>query len=199
MGRPSRIAVVSAVVLVTLALLAMPGLASADSGLKIAGFASVPGGTLDLPLAKGDTPVTIEVELGVPAVSIPILITSSTKIESETGLPVTLTDDDRVKVDAFVAGGVITARKLELDEFPEIEVRGTVSGLPAAGLTLPLAQGTTADLTVEVVPGVVVTVVLTDKTKVKHATQTLTNGDTVKVEAVLRNVQLVVTELRVTK
>lgn len=187
------------VLMVGLWLTSWPGLASADSELKIAGFVDVPpggpGGTLSLPLGSGATPVTIQIQLGIPAVQVPVQITPSTVIQSETGLPVTLADGDRIIVDAVIAGGVIQATQLELEPFPELEVMGTAKGLPAAGVPLPLQSGTTVTFTLELVAGVDVAVTLTASTKVHGKRLPLTNGTIVQVEAVLRNMQLLVTEI----
>src|SRR5262249_54028777 len=152
------------------------------------------GGTLSLPLPPGSS-VTIQIQLGTPAVFVPILVTSSTQVEGATSLPATITDGDRVKVDAVIDGSVLRATKLEIEEFPEIEARGTVSGLPAAGVTLPLAPGTSIAVTLTLVPGVSVGVVLTSSTKVEDGPFTLTNGAVVQVEAVVRNNQRVVPEI----
>jgi hypothetical protein len=181
-----------------LGVVSWAGLVSADSDLKIAGFVDVPptgaGGTLDLPLASGDPPVTILVNIGTPAIQVPVQITSSTKIKGK-GNAVTLGDGDRVKVDIEIVGSTIVATKLERDKFPEIELRGTLSGLPAAGLPLPLLGGTTATVTLTVVPGVTVPVVLTSSTKIKDIAPVLTNGQIVTVEAVFKGGQLVATKI----
>src|SRR5438552_8781096 len=119
MQRFARIVVASATLLTRLGVVFGLSTAMADSALKIAGFADVPpagpGGRLALPLASGAPPVTSKVQLGNPAVQMPIQITSSTKIESETGSPVTLTDGDRVKMDAVIVGAVLRATKLKLE------------------------------------------------------------------------------------
>ena len=65
----------------------------------------------------------------------------------------------------MIVDDVIRATKLELEEFPEIEVRGTASNLPAGGVTLPVPSGTTIHFTVTLVAGVDVPVVLTEPTK----------------------------------
>jgi hypothetical protein len=197
MRKRARFAAVSAILLLGLSPAFWPGFASADAGLKIAGFVDVPGSTLNLPLAHGDAPVTIQVKLGIPAVQIPIQITSSTAVVSETGREVTLTDGDRVKIKGMIVDNVIRATKLELEEFPEIEVRGTASSLPpAGGVTLPVPSGATIDVTVTLVPGVDVTVVLTEHTKVEGR-HTLANGDIIRIDAVLKDTQLVATEISV--
>ncbi len=201
MRKPAaRTTILSALLMLGLSLVTWPGVAAADSEIKIAGFVDVPptgpGGTLTLPLAPGAPPVTILVQLGTPPQKISIQVTSSTAIES--GLPVTLTDNDRVKIDAVIAGSVIQATKLELDPFPELEVTGAARGLPDAGVTLPLAAGTTVTFTVSLVPGVDVSVVLTENTKAEEGPLTLTNGTIVQIEAVLQNNQLVVTEVSAT-
>ena len=51
---------------------------------------------------------------------------------------------------------------------------------------------------VSLVPGVDVSVVLTENTKAEEGPLTLTNGTIVQIEAVLQNNQLVVTEVSAT-
>jgi len=177
------------------------GTASADAEMRLAGFADVPpsgaGGTLSLPLAPGATPVTINLTFGVPSLTVPVEITHSTHVESETGLPVALTDGDRVTVEAIVVQGVLRASRLKVDEFPELELNGTVKGLPASGVTLPLAAGTTADLVVTLgTSGIDVPVRLTSKTKFHGQSLTILNGDKVKVEAGVQNNLVVATEIK---
>jgi hypothetical protein len=189
------------VALLAVLFVAWSATAWADAEMKLAGFADVPpsgtGGTLTLPLPPGATPVTINLTFGVPSLKIPVEITHSTHVESETGLPVTLTDGDRVEVEAVVVQGVLRASRLQIDEFPELELNGTVKGLPAAGVTLPLAAGATADLVVTLgTSGVDVPVRLTSKTKFHGPSLTIQNGDKVKVEAGVQNNLVVATEIK---
>jgi hypothetical protein len=72
MGGPGLMRAVSIIVFVGLALISWPGLGSAASVLRIAGFVDVVPATLSLPLAHGAAPVTIKVQLGAPAVSVPV-------------------------------------------------------------------------------------------------------------------------------
>jgi hypothetical protein len=192
MRSPRRSVIVSILWAVGLVLLSWPGPAAADDELKIAGFVAGLGGPLNLPVAF---PVTIQIQLGIPMVQIPVLITPSTAVKSETGQQV-LTNGDRVKIEAVIAGGAINATELKLEAFPEIEVTGTASGLPPAGISLPLAPNAlpvTFQLTL--VPGVTLTVVLNGNTKVEDEPLTLTNGAVVEIEAAVRNMMLVVTEI----
>jgi hypothetical protein len=185
--------------LVVLAVLAVSwsGTVSADAEIKLAGFADVPGTTLSLPLAPGATPVTVNLKFGVPNLTIPVEITHSTHVESETGLPVTLTDGDRVTVEAVMVQGVLRASRLKVDEFPELELSGTAGGLPSAGVTLPLAAGATVDFIVTLgASGIDVPVRLTDKTKFHGPSLTIHNGDKVQVEAGVQNNLVVATELK---
>jgi hypothetical protein len=195
------IAIRALVVLLAVVFGAWSGTASADAEMKLAGFADVPpsgaGGTLSLPLAAGATPVTINLTFGVPSLKVPVEITHSTHVESETGLPVAVTDGDRVTVEAIVVQGVLRASRLKVDEFPELELNGTVKGLPAAGVTLPLAAGATADLVVTLgTSGIDVPVRLTSKTKVHGQSLTIDNGDKVKIEAGVQNNLVVATEIK---
>jgi len=190
--------------LASLAVLAVlvgwwPTIAAADAEMRLAGFADVPptgsGGTLSLPLAPGSDPVTIHVTFGVPSLSIPVEISHSTHIDSDDGLPVSLTDGDRIIVEAVVAHGVLKATRLTIEEFPELELNGTVHGLPAAGVALPLASGTVSFTVTLGTSGVDVPVTVTAKTKVKGSF-TLHNGDKVKIEAGVQNNAVVATELK---
>ena len=197
----TRTAVRSLLVLLAVSFGSWSGIAWADAEMKLAGFADVPpsgdGGTLSLPLAPGATPVTINLTFGVPSLKIPVEITHSTHVESETGLPVALTDGDRVTVEAIVVQGVLRASRLKVDEFPELELNGTATGLPASGVTLPLAAGTTVDLIVTLgTSSIDVGVRLTSKTKIHPPSLTIENGDKVKVEAGVQNNLVVATEIK---
>jgi hypothetical protein len=196
----TRMTVLSTLVL--LGLLVGPGsrMAWADSDMTLAGFADVlpvgAGGTLSLPLPAGSSPVTINVTFGIPSVTIPVQISTSTRIKSDVGLPVTLTDGDRIKVKIVAGTGVLRATKLEIEAFPELELVGTVKGLPAAGVTLPLPTGTTVDFTLALgVSAVEVPIRLTAGTKVHHKPLTIKNGDTIRVDAAVRNNAIVATEI----
>jgi hypothetical protein len=194
-----RIAVLSTLALLGLLLGPWSGTASADAELKLAGIADVPGsgGTLSLPLPAGASPVTIQVTFGIPNVTIPVEIAHSTHVESVTGLPVTLADGDRITVEAQVVQGVIRASRLQIDEFPELELSGSAKGLPAAGVTLPLAAATTVDFIVTLGASEVdVPVRLTANTKFHGPSLTIRNGDKVQVEAGVRNNAIVATEIR---
>ena len=199
--RNSRLVTLSTLVSLTLLVVLLGAAAPASALLKLAGFADVSpvgtGGTLTLPLPQGASPVTIHITFGVPSVSIPVEITRTTQIEFDDGLPVTLADGDRIRVEAVVNDGVIRAVKLEIEEFPDLELRGTASGLPAAGVSLPLATGATVNFIVTLGSSDVdVPVRLTDKTKVRGGDFTLHNGDPVRVEAAVKNNAIVATEIR---
>lgn len=180
-----------------LLLIPWPGLASADEAdLKLKGFADVPGTSLSLPPAST---VTINITFGIPSVTIPVQVTPSTKIKSDLGPPVTLADGDSVKVKARVVGNALVASRLEVETFPEAEVTGIVSGLPAGGVMLPLPAGSTVDFVLQLVSGVNLPIRLTSSTKVDHesmmTTLTINNGDTLEVEAAVRDNRLVATQV----
>jgi hypothetical protein len=192
-----RIAVVSALASLTL-LLGFAAAMASDSEIKVKGFADVPGTSLVLPLAAGASPVTIDVTFGVPMVTIPVQITPSTKIKMKSGRPITVSDGDAIKVEMVVAGSVLRATKLALEPFPELELVGLAGDLPAAGLTLPLAPGSTFDFSVTLgASGVQVPVRLTASTKLHDAPLTIHNEDLVRVEAVVRGGVIVATKLKV--
>lgn len=181
---------------------ATPGVVSAGPSdhaqIKVKGFADVPGAALILPLPDGSAPVTIEITFGTPGVTIPVQITTATKVKLKGGLPISLADGDAVKVDMVVDGPVLRATKLSLESFPELELVGVASGLPAGGLALPLAPGATFDfiLTLDT-SGVEVPVRLASTTKIHHHTgPIIENGDRLRVEAVVRGGVIVATKLK---
>ena len=96
-----------------------------------------------------------------------------------------------------MVGSVLRASRLELLDFPELELIGIVEDLPAADVALPLAAGTTQDMDVQLgASGVDVPVRLTSKTKLDASSITLHNGDVIRVEAVVRGGVIVVTKLK---
>ena len=164
--------------------------------MTLAGFADVPGSTLQLPLAAGASPVVINVTFGIPSVTIPVQVTTATKVKSDFGLPVTLIDGDRIQVDMRVVGNLLHADKIEVEAFPELELIGAAKGLPAAGVTLPLAAGATVDFAISLgASGVDVPVRLTANTKIKGHIEAIHNGDTLRLEAAVRDNKIVVTEI----
>jgi hypothetical protein len=178
-------------------LLGAVSAAADDSDIRLKGFAVVPGSSLSLPLADGAPPVVIDVTFGVPAVTIPVQITSSTQIKRKAGADSLLVaDGDPVEIRAVVAGDLLRATRLELEDFPELQLKGVVGGLPPAGVGLPLAPGTTVDIVLTLgTSDVEVPLRLTSTTKVSEP-RTLRNGDLVRPEAVIRDGNLVVTKLK---
>ena len=181
-------------------LLLCPSLARADSDLKLEGFVSALPTALTLPLAPGAPPVTVTLSLGIPAVTLQFKITPGTEIEAQRPLPVTLVNGDRVEVTAVVTAGALVATKLELAEFPELELRGKAGGL-TGGVTLPLAPRSTLDFTLDLgIGGTPLPVRLTGDTKVEGAKEdeggfTLVNGATIQIEGVVRDSRIVITEI----
>jgi hypothetical protein len=165
--------------------------------MTIAGFVDVPGTAgLQLPLAAGAAPVVINMTLGVPSVTIPIQVTPDTRVKPASAAPLTLVDGDRIKVDAHVVGNALRADRIELEAFPEVELIGTAKGLPAAGITLPLAAGTTQNFVITLgASNVDVPVQLTSKTKIRGHLTSLHNGDAIQLEAGVRNNVIVITEI----
>ena len=197
-----RTAVLPVLALIGPLLTGWAGIAGAASDVKVAGIVDVlpagSGGTLTLPLAPGAAPVDLLVSLGAPSLQVLVQITPATVITAESGLPVTITDGDRVKAEAMVVGSVLRASKLEVEKFPEIELIGTAKGLPASGVTLPLPVGQTLDFVVSLsVSGADMSVRMTGATRVEHGPLTLVNGAVVQVESVLQNFHVVVTEISV--
>jgi hypothetical protein len=119
-------------------------------------------------------------------------------VKAESGLPVTITDGDRVKAEVVAVGGVLRTLKLEVDNFPEAEFIGTVTGLTGGPVTLPLPAGQSRSFLVSLtLSGASIPVTVTSATNVEHGPVRLSNGQTVPVETVLQNGQLLVTEIAV--
>jgi hypothetical protein len=58
-------------------------------------------------------------------------ITPATQVEVEHALaPVTIADGDALEIEARLVGAVFEATRVEVDDFPELKLRGTVQGLP---------------------------------------------------------------------
>jgi hypothetical protein len=181
-------------------LLTLPAASRAASDLSLAGLADAlpagPGGSLTLPLAPGSAAVTLIVSLGVPALPIPVEITAATVVESPLPVPVTVVDGDRVKVEVAQVQGVLRASKIEVENFPDIKLVGTVKGLPASGVTLPLPAGSTVDFIVSLgVSSADVPVRVTSTTRIEAGPLTLGNGTLVEVEAVMYDFALLATAL----
>lgn len=180
-----------------------PGLARADEEVELQGIVDVlpqgPGGMLTLPLPAGSPNVTVLLEVGIPAVAIPFTITPSTGIDVEEGSsPVTLVDGDRVTLDAMIVGGTLFAIDLEVNAFPELELRGTAGGLPASGVALPLPQNSPpVDFTLDLgVAGVgPLPVRVTSDTQVEGSAFTLKNGDPIEIEGLVRDFVIAITEI----
>ena len=175
------------------ALLVLPGVAGADSDIKVAG-AVVSGGPVTLPLAPGASAVTLIVSMGLGTIQVPVSITPQTVIEAEEGVPITLVDGDRVEVEAVPGSGVLVASKLEVEDFPEVELRGVAQGLPSGGASLPVAPGGTLDFALVLI-GVSVPVRVTGTTRVEVGLSTLANGAVVKVEGSMRDGRVAATEI----
>lgn len=180
-----------------------PGLARADEEVELQGIVDVqpqgPGGMLTLPLPAGSPNVTVLLEVGIPAVAIPFTITPETEIDVEEGSsPVTLVDGDRVTLDALIVGGTLFATDLEVNAFPELELRGTAGGLPASGVALPLPQDSPpVDFTLDLgVAGVgPLPVRVTSDTQVEDSAFTLMNGEPIEIEGLVRDFVIVITEI----
>jgi hypothetical protein len=182
-------------------LLCWPALAQADDDdpeLKLEGvvdvapFGASSGGTLTLPVSA---PTTFKFNFGVPTVQLDVTIDATTQIEAEKPLPLTLVDGDRVRVHLVVVSGHFFATELKVRAFPEIHLRGTVSGL-SGPLTLPLAPGNTASFFVNLgVIGADVPVQATGNTKIEEGPITLQNGDLIRIEGFVQNFQVVITEI----
>ena len=185
--------------IVALALSSWPSAWASNSELKLAGLADVPptgpGGALTLTLASGSPPVTLLVSLGEPPVLIAVQITPSTAIQAETALPVTLVDGDRVKIEGLLTGGVLQATKLEIEDFPELQLPGTAQGLPASGVALPLPSGASVVFTLSLGSAGSVPVRVTSSTRIDEGPAVLMNGASIQVEGNLLNSVVEATEL----
>jgi hypothetical protein len=193
------------------ALVVGPGVARADSDgegsdeithLSLEGFVDAPpsgaGGSLPLPLAPGAPPVIVTLTFGVPAVQVLVTISPETRIRGETGLPtpITLVDGDRVKIDVRVVGNTLQARRLRLEEFPELKLRGLAQGIPGGSVPLPLAAGTVVDFNIALGGSTVTLPVrVTSFTKIEDGSFTLNNGDAVEVKALVNDFLIVATKI----
>src|SRR5215510_6457266 len=135
-----RIAALLGLALLVLLCSASPVVADPkDEGdILVRGFVMVPGPNLVLPLSG--SAVMIDVTFGIPAVTIPIQVTEDTKVKTKgQGQSIVIADGDAVKIKAEVDGTVLRASRLELLDFPELDLIGFVEQLPDTGLHLPLA------------------------------------------------------------
>ena len=79
---------------------------------------SIPGNTLQLPLAPGSFPVTIQISLAGSTSLFPIVITTETQAEEGAFL---LTEGARVEFEALFRNGEIQVHKIELEDETEDE------------------------------------------------------------------------------
>ena len=170
--------------------------------LSLEGFVDVssfPPTPLSLPLGPVAPAVVVTLTFGVPAVQVPITITPDTRVKGDDGVPgpITLTDGDRVKVDVQVIGNVLFARRLQLEEFPELKLRGAAKGIPGGSVHLPLASGALPVDFIVALGGSSITlpVRVTDKTNVKGGPFTLHNGDPTEVKAIVNNFMIVAVQV----
>ncbi len=127
---------------------------------------------------------------GGPAV--PITVTRNTKVEAEDDREevsgnITLIDGELIEVRGKLQNGQILATKIELQEFPETKLFGSVD-VPGTSLTLPLAPGS-PDVTITLflggTGGPAVPIVVTPSTRVRGG-RTLTLQDNNFIEAKTR-------------
>jgi hypothetical protein len=165
-----------------------------DSDVKVEGFLEAPA-ALTLPLPAGAPPVTALVSLGLPAIQIPFVITATTPVEVEDGLaPATVVAGDRIEIEARLAGGIFQATRVKIEDFPELELRGTAQGVPGA-VTLPLPPGAALDFTLVLgTSGLALPVRLTAATRLRDGPFVLGNGTRMEIDGIVRGLQIVITE-----
>lgn len=160
--------------------------------VKVSGLVMV-GGVLPLPVT-----VNTQIDLllgGARGPVIRIILTPSTVVEfEETGAPSSLQDNDFVEAEAVLLGRDLIVQELEVEEFAEVELRGTVIGL-SAPLSLPVVVDTPVTILVGGSSGLPVQVVITPSTRIEEGLSSLMNDDQVEVEVVLRGKSLKATEL----
>jgi Domain of unknown function (DUF5666) len=162
------------------------------------------GGSLTLPLAPGSPGVTITLFLGgTGGPAVPIMVTPNTKVEAEddkeeVSESITLIDGDLIEVRGKLQNGQIVATKIELQEFPEIKVFGSVD-VPGTSLTLPLAPGSpgvTITLFLGGTGGPAVPIIVTPSTRVRGGTTlTLHDNDFIAAKTLLRSGQIVAVKI----
>jgi Domain of unknown function (DUF5666) len=204
LGRNAAQLSVHVVLLSMLTFAATPAWAGKIHG-KLLGTVDVPGDSLNLPLAPGSPNVTITLFLGgTGGPAVPITVTPNTKVEAEddeeeVSESITLTDGDLIEMRGKLQNGQLVATKIELQEFPEIEVFGSVD-VPGTSLALPLAPGS-PDVTITLflggTGGPAVPIVVTASTRVRGGTTlTLHDNDFIEAKARLRSGQIVAVKIR---
>jgi hypothetical protein len=169
------------------------------TSLFLEGFVDVPDEYLNLPLGPADPAVIVVVTFGIPAVQVPVTITPDTRIRDEKGNEadvIQLTDGDRVQLGIQVIGDVLWARRLQLQEFPEVKLEGVADEVPGGAVSLPLLPSGSTTILVRL-GGSTLTlpVVITGQTKLDPPTFTINDGDLIRVKAIVNNLQIVAVKL----
>jgi hypothetical protein len=165
-----------------------------DADVKVEGFLEAPP-ALTLPLPAGAPPVTALVSLGLPAIQVPFVITETTPVEVEDGLPpVTLVAGDRIEIEARLVGATFQATRVKIEDFPELELRGTAQGVPGA-VALPLPPGVALDFTLVLGgSGLALPVRLTAAARLRDGSFVLQDGTLLEIEGVVRGFQIIIIE-----
>lgn len=161
--------------------------------VKLAGPVVEMGGVLALPVSS-DTSIKLAVggSLG-PVLTIILTPDTRLEIEEEGGL-LALHEDDFVEIEVVLQGGDLIARELEIEEFGESKIRGTVTGL-SSPLSLPVTTDTSVTVFIGSIDTITLNILITPETVLKDGLTSLINGDRVEVEAIAGGVMLRATEL----
>lgn len=163
--------------------------------VKLAGLVNMDG-VLTLPV-DFNTPINLAVG-GATGPVLTIILTPDTRVEiEELEGPSILHDDDFVEIEVVLRGPDLIAREIEIEDFGELEITGTVTGL-SGPLTLPITGDTSA--TFQIVIGsldttITLEIVITSATVIEGGLTSLINGNQVEVEAVIRGGMIRATEL----
>jgi hypothetical protein len=162
--------------------------------VKLAGLVKV-GGILTLPVAT-DTFISLAVG-GALGLDLTIKLTPDTRVEiEELEGPSILHDDDFVEIEVVLQGADLIAREIEIEEFGELKITGTVTGL-SSPLTLPITGDTSVTFLIVIgsLDTITLEIVITSATVIEGGLTSLINGNQVEVEAVVRGGMLRATEL----
>ena len=192
--RRRSMALVTMVLSILAALAAVAPAGANGSTMSIEGTIDVPpfgpGGVLSLPLASGSPPVQVLLTFGQPAVQIPVFIDASAYVQPD---PLVLTDG--LPVDIYLAielGQFFKAVSVKQAHPDEVNLRGTVAGLPAGGVSLPVGVGVEGDVTLQLDSSTItVPLRIHAFTSVHPEPLVIANGDVLSVKGAFRDGRVV--------
>lgn len=161
--------------------------------VKLAGAVVELDGVLTLPVSS-DTPIQLAVG-GALGPVLTIILTPDTRLEiEEDGGLLLLHNSDFVEIEVVLQGGDLIAREIEIEEFGESKIRGTVTGL-SSPLSLPVSTDTSVTIFIGSLDTITLNIVITPETVLKGGLTSLINGDQVEVETIAGGAMLRATEL----